>query len=80
MKDFISSTGYSRLELKTDGEPALLAVQDAVSRYTAHDALFENPLSHNPQASEEAERVVAEVKAQFCAVKIGWESRMRNNR
>ena len=38
--------------IKTDGEPALIAVQEAVSRRRGHEALCENPLAYNPQANE----------------------------
>ena len=53
--------------LKTDGEPSVIVVQEAVSRNRAHDTLFENRLSHDAQGDGEAERAVAEVKAQMHA-------------
>ena len=68
--------GYRKLVLKIDGEPALIAAQEAASRNRAHDTHSENPPAHDSQANGEAERAVAEVKAQMRAVKIGLESRI----
>ena len=66
----------TKVVLKTDGGPALIAVQEAVARSRSHDTLCENPPARDPQANGEAERVIREVEAQMRVVKIGLETRI----
>ena len=64
--------------MKTDGEPALVAVQEAVAKARTHEALCHNPPGYDPQANGVAERAVSEVKAQLRALKIGLEQRLQS--
>ena len=73
----VDELGYRKLIIKTDGEPALVNVQEAVARRRTHETLMENPRAYDPQANGGAERAVAEVKAQMRAIKIGLEARVR---
>ena len=60
--------------IKTDGEPALIAVQEAIAANRVHETLVENLPAYDPQANGGAERAVAEVKAQLRAINIGLEN------
>ena len=73
----IEELGYRKLLVKTDGEPALVQVQEAVIRSRTQEAIAENPPAHDPQCNGHAEAAVGDVKAQIRAVKIGLESRIR---
>ena len=73
----VDKLGYRKMVLKTDGEPALVAVQAAVAKNRDQDTLCENPPAHDHQANGDAERAVGELKAQMGAVKIGLEARIQ---
>ena len=75
----VDGLGYRKLIVKTDGEPAIVAVQEAVARARTFETIAENPPAHDPQANGEAERAVSEVKAQMRAVKIGLEMRLKDD-
>ena len=62
--------------LKTDGELALVQVQEAIADHRGHATILENPPAHDPQSSGEAERAVQEIKCQFRSVKLGLEARI----
>ena len=40
---WIDALGYRKVVLKTDGEPALVAVQEAVARARTHETMCKNP-------------------------------------
>ena len=61
---WIDALGYRKIVLKTDREPALIAVQDAIAKARTHDTVCRNPPGYDPQANGMAERAVGEVKAQ----------------
>ena len=77
VRDSIEELGYRKILLKTDGEPALVQVQEAVIKSRMQEAIPENPPAHDPQSNGVAEAAVREVKAQIRAVKIGLESRIK---
>ena len=62
--------GYRKVVLKTDGEPALITVQEAVAKVRTHETICPNPHGYDPQANGAAERAVAEVKAHVRAFTI----------
>ena len=68
----VDELGYRKDVIKTDGEPALIAVREAITANRVHETLIENPLAYDPQANGGAERAVAEVKAQLRAIKSAW--------
>ena len=70
-------TGNTRIELKTDGEPALIQVQEAVINQRQHPTIPVNPPAPDPQSNGEAERAVQEVKAQLRSTKLGLEARVQ---
>ena len=75
---WIDALGYRKVVLKTDGEPALVAVQEAVAMARTHETMCKNPRGNDPQANGVAERAVGEVKAQLRAFKIGFEARLQS--
>ena len=78
LRDFIYSTGYTRLELKTDGEPALVEVANTVKEICkAQEIVVKNPPAHDPKANGVAERAVREFKEQLRATKIALERRVK---
>ena len=77
LRQFIASTGYKRLELKTDGEPALVEVARKVKEISEVDIIPKNPPRYDPKANGLAERAVREFKEQLRATKIALERRIR---
>ncbi len=73
----IKNTGNADMILKTDGEPALVQVQEKIMEERKHKTVPENPPAHDPQANGEAERAVQEVKAELRALKLGLEQRLQ---
>ena len=58
LSKFIMSTGYHELELKTDGEPALVAVARRTKEITKVNIILKNPAAYDPQSNGMAERAV----------------------
>ena len=75
---WVDALSYRKVVLKTDGEPALVAVQEAVARARTHDTICQNTPGYDPQANAAAERAVGEVKAQLRAFKICFETRLHS--
>ena len=55
--------GYNRIVGRSDGEPALVQVQEALADHRGHATILENPPAHDPQSNGEAERAVVWAKA-----------------
>ena len=72
----IKETGNTNIRLKTDGEPALVQVQERIAEKRGQATIPENPPAYDPQSNGEAERAVQEVKAQLRATKLGLEARL----
>ena len=62
LKKFITSTGYKKLELKTDGEPAMLEVARKIKKLSEAEVILRNPSAYDPKANGLAERAVREFK------------------
>ena len=72
----ISDTVNTKIVLKTDGEPALVQVQDRIISVRTQPTIPENPPAYDPQANGGAERGVQEVKGQLRATQFGLEARI----
>ena len=76
IKDDLRTWGHTELILKTDGEPALVQVQEAVGQTWSGKIIPQNPPAYDPQANGAVERGVQEVMGQLRALKIGLEARI----
>ena len=76
IKRSIDVTGHSEIVLKSDGEPAIIQLQEAVKEARHQKTLLENPPAHDPQANGDAERAVQEGKGMMRGIKLGLESRI----
>ena len=72
----INESGNTKIVLKTDGEPAIIQVQEKVVAERSHPTVPRNPPAYDPQANGVAERAVQEVKCQLRAIKLGLEARL----
>lgn len=48
IKNFMTTLGYKRVELKTDGEPALVDVAKKVKQIFEVEVILKNPPAHDP--------------------------------
>ena len=48
LKKFITSTGYNRLDFKTDGEPAMVEVARQTKRLSEARVLLKHPPAYDP--------------------------------
>eukprot|EP00973_Karenia_brevis_P077886 10821749-Karenia_brevis.AAC.1 len=71
--DSIKETGYTRMQLKTDGEPALVEVQEKVKELRTHETLLVNPPAYDPSANGVAEKAVDDVKCQLRVILLALE-------
>ena len=72
----IDETGHNKIGLKSDGEPAIVQVQERIKELRKHDTILDNPPGHDPQSNGDAERAVQEVKAQLRAIYLALEARL----
>ena len=77
LRRFITSTGYKRLELKTDGEPAL-EVARQIKEISEAEMVQKDPLTYEQNTNGLAERVVREFKEQLRATKLALERRIKS--
>ena len=74
--DDLDMFGHTEIVLKSDGEPAIVQVQNAVKGTRNHPTICQNPPAYDPQANGSAERAVQEVTNQIKAMKIGLQYRI----
>ncbi len=63
--------------LKSDGEPAIVAVQNKIQSMRSGRTIPRNPPAYNPEANGPIEKAVRDVTAHTRALKIGLESRLK---
>ena len=73
----IDNWGYTKIILKTDGEPALTRVAEEIKRARTHETIPQCPPAYDPAANGAAEHAVQDVMGQVRAIKIGIEQRTR---
>ena len=69
--------GYTKIILKTDGEPALVRVAEEVKKARSHETIPQSPPAYDPAANGAAEHAVQDVMGQIRAIKIGLEQRTK---
>ena len=72
----INEWGRQDIILKTDGEPAMIAVQDAIAQVRKGQTIPMNPPAYNPEANGACEKAVQDVNAHVRALKLGLEARL----
>ena len=73
----ISDTVNTKIVLKTDGQPALVQVQDRVISVRTQPTIPENKPVYDPQANGGAERAVQEVRKTLEGNQIGVRGQKR---
>ncbi len=73
----LEELGRSDVILKTDGEPAIKAVQNRVQALRHGRTVPRNPPAYNPQSNGPCEKAVQDVTAQLRTLKIALEYRMK---
>ena len=72
----IEEMGRQDIILKTDGEPAMIALQSAVQAARSGRTVLENPPQYNPQSNGACEKAVQDVDGQIRKLKIALEARL----
>ena len=70
----IQQLGKSYIILKTDGVPAIVAVQNAVQAMRKASTVPRNPPAYNPQSNGPCEKAVQDVTVQMVAIVVGLEA------
>ena len=71
--------GRRDIHIKTDGEPAMLAMQKALAVMRTDKTLPINPPEYNPQSNGAAEKAVQDVIGQARCLLLGLEARLKVN-
>ena len=71
----IESLGHSRVILKSDQEPALMSLKDAVKSEVRADVVLEESPEYESKSNGEVERAIQMVQGQFRTMKDRLESR-----
>ena len=71
----IVSLGYKKILLKSDQEPAVLALKEAVKNELGIEVIDEESPEYDSQANGEVERAIQMVQGQFRAMKDSLETR-----
>ena len=71
----IEGFGHSEIMLKTDGEPALVAVQTKIIARREATTVPENPPAYDPKANGCIEKGVQDVNARLRTIKVALEAR-----
>ncbi len=73
----IEDVGRSQVILKTDGEPAIKAVQSRMISLRKAQTVPRNPPAYNPQSNGPCEKAVQDVTGQLRTMKLALESRVQ---
>ena len=72
----VEEFGRKDIRLKTDGEPAIVALQSKVAATRDARTIPMNPPAYNPQANGSCEKGVQDTAAETRALKLGLENRL----
>ena len=72
----LEAWGMKDICLKTDGEPAMLAMQEAIARARTSRTIPRNPPAYNPQSNGTAEKAVQDVAGQLRRLTLALEARL----
>jgi len=72
----LETWGLKDICLKTDGEPAILALQQAVAKARSSRTIPRNPPAYNPQSNGSAEKAVQDVSGQMRRLTLALEARL----
>ena len=72
----VEELGRRDIALKTDGEPAMIAMQRAIAAQRPGLTKPENPPAYNPQSNGACEKAVQDVSAQIRTLTVALESRL----
>jgi hypothetical protein len=73
----IESLGHSRIILKSDQEPAILSLKDAVKSEVRTEVVMEESPEYESKSNGEIERAIQVVQGQFRTMKDRLESRYK---
>ena len=73
----IQDLGRNQIILKTDGEPAIKAVQARIVALRESQTVPRNPPAYNPQSNGACEKAVQDVTTQLRAMKLALENRVK---
>ena len=76
LKQEIQEWGRNNIIFKTDGEPAMIAVQSRLQGMREGVTVPRNPPAYNPQSNGPCEKAVQDVVAQVRTLKLGLEARI----
>ena len=76
MEKDIEKLGYKEIILKSDGEPAIRAVQEEVKRRRTENTLLENSPPGDSRSNGAAERAVKAVSEQVRVLRAGLQARL----
>ena len=76
-KKFMEQLGYGRVVLRSDNEPAILALKEAVRRETNVEIVMEEAPVGDHQANGAVENAIKNVQGQFRVIKDALESRIK---
>jgi hypothetical protein len=76
VRKFVEQLGYNKIIMKSDSEPAILALKEAVRRETSVEVVVEESPVGDHQANGVAENAVKNVQGQFRVLKDALESRI----
>ena len=79
LKEAIDHMGYTKIILKTDGEPSLVQVAEEIKKIRSHDTIMQHPPAYDPASNGVAEHAVQDVMGQLRAIKIGLEQRIKGS-
>ena len=72
----LETWGLKDICLKTDGEPAMLVLQEAIAKARSPRTIPRNPLAYNPQSNGTAEKAVQDVAGQLRRLTLAVEARL----